>query len=147
MGPLRAKMFKGGVVSAAMAELHVVIEPGSLVAADVGAQLRCQILDTTVADGDTAVVVDIVAELTSVDLELGEDGEIRVEQVLDLNSDHVVLTPGRDYTVAVHVDQIGDENYAAGDLLTTQTYPLPPTLITSTEAEHAESVRVTLTRI
>lgn len=130
-----------------MTILHIVLEPGSLNADDAGSVLRCRVLDTSVADTAAVVVAGIDVQLTPEDVLVGEDGEVRVECALDLNADDVVLTPGRDYTVAVHVDQTGDETYASGDLLTTQTYPLPPTLFTSTEAGHAESVTVSLTRI
>lgn len=103
--------------------------PAGLAEVRVG-RLVIRVLDVTIVDAASTVVVERIR--TDVTLTDGQPFEIRVAAD-DLLADHA-------YILQVHADRDADGELSAGDLLTTQSYPVDPGAV-------ADSLVVGLTAI
>ena len=98
-------------------------------AADAGCTVAVQIRDTSVADVAHPVVAQTITRFP-------EDPNGSFEVMLELPVEHDYR---HHYSVWVHCDHSGDGTIDAGDLITTQSFPV--------DLDRDDSVEVILTRV
>lgn len=96
--------------------LHVDIVVDGPQPPPVGAPVRVQVRDTSLAD----VEAPLIAETTS-----AVAGEPSRPLVTTVDVPESTLDPRRRLSLFVHVDIDGDGALSSGDFITTQSYPVP----------------------
>jgi uncharacterized lipoprotein YbaY len=98
-------------------------------AADAGSAVTVQIRDTSLADIAHPVVAETIVRFP-------EDANAPFEVTLEPPSRHAI---DHRYNVWVHCDRSGDGNIGAGDLITTQSFPI--------DLNKDDTLEITLTRV
>jgi uncharacterized lipoprotein YbaY len=83
----------------------------------VGAPLRLEVRDTSLADVEAPLVAETRAEVAA-----GQSSRL---QTVELEIPDASVDPRGRLTVFAHVDVDADDALGAGDFITTQSYPVP----------------------
>lgn len=96
--------------------LHVDILGAETKRPPAGALVRVQVRDTTLIDVESPLVAETTAVVEEQSAELG---------TVDLEVPESAVDPRGRLDLFVHVDINGDGTLRPGDLITTQSYPVP----------------------